>query len=1087
MKCASCATQNPDDARFCLNCGTALTPPRPIEGERKIATVLFADVVGSTSLAERLDPELWAELMNGAFGFMNAAVDRYQGTVGRLMGDAILAFFGAPTAHEDDAERAVRAALDIRRAAIEYGHRVRRDHGLAFEVRVGINTGLSVLTTVGDATKAEYTAMGDTANVAARLQSLARPNTVLIGEDTYSLVRHHVDVEPRGEVAVKGRERRIRAYEVVATKSVRGHDRGLDGLSSPLVGRTREVAAARERLAGLRAGRGAMIAIVGEAGLGKSRLAAELRRDASRDEHRWLEGRGLSYTQGVHYFPWRQVLLASLGASDADSAEAVRRRLRTEAAALNLPAADLPYLEAVLAVEGDENQRALADHGGAELVQGITQAIQAYVRALAAVRPTVLVFDDLHWADPASTALIAATREVVDSDPLLVICALRPEKNAPSWGMLERLRARLGKDLLELQLQPLAGDQARELLDNLLHIEGLPDQVRRVILDRTDGNPFFIEEVIRTLIDSGHIVPDGDHWRATAEVVEVEIPETLIGVLSARIDRLPDNTRRVAQTAAVIGRSFARSVLASVFDESPEPERVGDLTPHLGLLSSEELVRKRAHHPDLEYVFKHALTQEAAYERLLLRRRKELHRRTGFVLERLHGDRRDDVAPILAHHFSLGEEWVPAARYALRAGARAFKLYALDDAAEQYEDALGALERTSDAAPTMVIDAILGWITAAVALRRHEDVDSRRTMLQRLERAVEIGRTLDDKRRLTTILVAKGNVLALSGLPVSGFGPLLEAHDLARELGDDNLFLMPLWAATEMMVNQDPRGAAKQFARVIELAQRARNKTIEAHATGSKAVAHARLGEFAEARVAIEAALDLAKESGSRIKEADVDIMAGTVHFEMGEMELGHRFGHRGTERALEVHGFECACSGLAVTGLGKLETRRYDEAQRDFERSIALGTGTMMEGTFLHFVHGVNAAASIGAGDRSALAELETALAHAERVGDEYSVATLAHVLGATQLRLGQPVRAASYLDAALASFRARGMRPYEARVLATLAAAYEAQGRDGDAAAARAESERMVRELRERDRGGTAEGTTAGAAARVPGSTGT
>src|SRR5918994_4602908 len=276
MNCSSCQTANPEGAKFCLNCGTPLKRARPVEGERKFVTVLFADVVDSTGMGERLDPEQVIEIMNGAFAFLNVAVARYDGTVARLMGDAVLAFFGAPVAHEDDAERAVRAGLEIQEAARGYAEAVRRNYGVEFAIRVGINTGLAVLAAVGDEIRTEYTAMGDTTNVAARLQSAADPGTVLISADTYHLVKQLFELRPRGGAMVKGKSAPIVTYEVLSPRVLPGKVRGLEGLTSPLVGRAAEFKLVNDKLNEVREGHGAFVAVIGEAGLGKSRLLAEI-------------------------------------------------------------------------------------------------------------------------------------------------------------------------------------------------------------------------------------------------------------------------------------------------------------------------------------------------------------------------------------------------------------------------------------------------------------------------------------------------------------------------------------------------------------------------------------------------------------------------------------------------------------------------------------------------------------------------------------------------------------------------------------------------------------------------------------------
>src|SRR5215217_5943505 len=715
--CPNCETVNPEGAKFCLNCGNRLEAQVRVDGERKYVTVLFADVVDSTGLGERLDPEQVAEIMNGAFAFLNASVTKYDGTIARLLGDAILAFFGAPVAHEDDAERAVRAGLDIQAAAREYAKVVKLEYGVDFAVRVGINTGLAVLAVVGDEIRTEYTAMGDTTNVAARLQSAAEPGSVLISADTYHLVKQLFELKSRGGAMVKGKSAPIVTYEVLAPRAVPGKVRGLEGLTSPLVGRSAELQLVHDRLEEVREGRGAFVAVVGEAGLGKSRLLAEVRRSADADSLPpvdWLEGRALSYEQAVTYYPWRQVIREAIGAREGEAPEVVREKLHSDPASGTMPDGDLQFLEVILSVEGDATLEAVTALEGDALVEHITAATRGYLRARANLMPTMIVLDDLHWADTASLDLLLSVADLVEGLPLLITCLLRPDKDAPSWSAIEKARSRLGAHYTEILLEPLDAEDSKVLLGNLLYIEDLPESVRRLILNKAEGNPFFVEEVIRTLIDSEYIVQENNHWRATREIVNVTIPDTLTGVLSARIDRLPENTKHVAQTAAVLGRIFGYRLLKTVCAAAPPPEQIEDVEPHLGVLTYEELVRERTNHPELKYIFKHALTQEAAYEALLIRRRKELHRRAGEVLEQLYPEQSSELSSVLAYHFRLGEDWQRAADYAMGAGAQAVKVYAMNEALEHYENAYRALQKVTEASPEQICDAILGWAFPAL-------------------------------------------------------------------------------------------------------------------------------------------------------------------------------------------------------------------------------------------------------------------------------------------------------------------------------------------------------------------------------------
>ena len=1055
MNCPRCQAANPEGARFCLNCGTALEAARPVAGERKFVTVLFADVVNSTSMGEQLDPEHVIEIMNGAFAFLNVAVAKYGGTVARLMGDAVLAFFGAPLTHEDDAERAVRAGLEIQAAAKEYGQTIKANYGLDFNVRVGINTGLAVLAVVGDEIKTEYTAMGDTTNLAARLQSAAKPGTVLISADTYHLVKPLFDFNPRGAIEFKGKSAPVQTYEALAPKTVPGRARGLEGVSSPLVGRDAEVRLLQDKLEGLLAGQGAFAAVIGEAGLGKSRLIAELRKlmnTESRSQVAWIEGRAISYGRSTAYYPWRQIIREAVGAQEGDEPDTVRERLRLAYDRHGLPSADLPFLEALLGVEGEASSRLVRSLDGEALRQRLVEATRSYIGVLAQTAPVVLVLDDLHWADESSVELLLSMTELVESAPLLVICLMRPDKDAASWSILERARNRLGGRFTEIVLEPLDAEHSHELLGNLLYIEDLPASVHDLILQKAEGNPFFVEEVIRTLIDSRHIVRENSHWRARREIINVAIPDTLAGLLSARIDRLPEDTKQVAQTSAVLGRIFAYRALTAVCAAAPPNERVEDVEPHLGTLTYEELVRERARDPDLEYIFKHTLTQEAAYDLLLIRRRKELHRRAGSVLEQVYSERLDDSVPALAHHFWLGEDWARAAKYSMRAGVRAMELYAQRDALEYFERACEALESLPDASPEQLIDAIIAWTEVALKSKRDAPV------LERLARAEQLARDLQDKPRLAQALAWTAHAHALAGFPSRAVPILAESHQLATEVGDERLAMFPAFMMMGAQVDEDPSGALGQLEQIIGLAHKHHHKEIEAHALATKGWAHARIGEFAQAEEDLRHAQEIAPATDSLVKEADVNTLSSWSYLDMGDPQRAVEYGQLAAEQALAVHGLECGTMGLFAQGLGHLQAQDVGQAVTTLEEATRLGdTLPGMKG-FMPRIQGTCALAHLLSGRGEALDDLEHELANARALGDQYGAAVVSQYLGEAYTELGQLERAEEHFDAAAAYYRSTGMNPSLVRVLHSLGRLYEHQGRAADAARVRTEAQRVA-----------------------------
>lgn len=596
-KCPQCGTSNSASARFCKSCGAGLIVAPPIdpkqalaqqlmpqslaakleasrpgaEGERRVVTILFCDVKGSTALAEKLDPEEWADIMNGAFEYLIAPVYRYEGLVARLMGDAILAFFGAPIAHEDDPQRAVLAGLGILEGIRAYREKIRRERGLEFDVRVGINTGLVVVGGVGSDLRMEYTAMGDAVNLAARMEQTAQPGTVQISGHTHRLVASLFEFEPLGNIEVKGKADPVPAYRVAGERKGAVRARGIAGLSSEMVGRQREYATLTQIAADAQAGRGSIVSIIGEAGLGKSRLVAEWRKGAlagSTDRPvRWIEGRCLSYAASTaHHLSTdvlRHLIELPAGASEEETHLALQKNVK---ALCGAQWSDVyPSLAHLLGLvlEDDIAARVKYLDGPALQHQYIT-AYKTLLIALARSAPTVVVCEDVHWADPSSVELGTHILPIAAEAPIVFVFVTRADKESAGWKLIAQAHEIAGVGATELYLAPLSESDSRQLMSNLLEIESLPDALRQMILSKAEGNPFFVEEVIRMLIDRGGIAQQDGQWIATREIESIDIPDTLQGILTARIDRLSDEAKRALQIASVIGRKFSVEILAEV-------------------------------------------------------------------------------------------------------------------------------------------------------------------------------------------------------------------------------------------------------------------------------------------------------------------------------------------------------------------------------------------------------------------------------------------------------------------------------------------------------------------------------------------
>ncbi len=668
-----------DQGRFAAP--TSYTPPHLAErilknraalrGERKQVTVLFADVSGFTSISEALDPEEVHALMSQAFERMLAEVHRYEGTVNQFLGDGLMALFGAPVAHEDHARRAALAALGMQRALASYREQLQRDHGIDFRVRMGLNTGLVVVGAIGDNLRMDYTAVGDTTNVAARMQQAATPGQVVLAEPTRRLIADHFELRSLGPLTLKNRREPVEAWELGAPKRAVTRPP-----VAPLLGREDALRELTRAFATARSGRGQVISLVGEAGIGKSRLLLELR-DRVESEAGWLEGRCLSFGQATPFLALVDALRQSFRIADTDSEAEAIAKVTAGLQELEGRAGEIaPYLRYVLSL--DPGDSAVAGLDPAERRRRLFQALHRWLLLQSRARPLVLVIEDLHWIDSASEDFLKSFISGVAGAAILVVLTYRPTYTSPFGESTDAVR---------LVLRPLDDLDARRIMHATLGVEELPEDLARLIARKAEGNPFFLEEIGRVLLETGAVRKSDGRLALVRAASTIVVPDRIQDVIAARIDRLAEDQKRTIEVASVIGREFALRLVRRVTEAAERIERA------LADLKSLEFVYERLALADIEYVFKHALTLDVAYESILLARRRELHARIGDAIEELYADRLEEHTEELAHHFIRGEAWTKAARYARQAGDRAAALCVDDKAVEFYEGALDALAR----------------------------------------------------------------------------------------------------------------------------------------------------------------------------------------------------------------------------------------------------------------------------------------------------------------------------------------------------------------------------------------------------------
>jgi class 3 adenylate cyclase/tetratricopeptide (TPR) repeat protein len=707
-----------------------LTSKSALEGERKQVTVLFADLKGSMELLADRDPEEARKLLDPVLERMMEAVHRYEGTVNQVMGDGIMALFGAPVAHEDHGVRACYAALDMQGAIRRYADEVWRTDGITVQIRVGLNSGEVVVRAIGSDLRVDYTAVGQTTHLAARMEQLATPGAVLLTADTLRLAEGYVTAKPLGPVPVKGLETPMEVYELTGAGPLRSrlHAAAARGLTR-FVGREGELDHLRQALGRAAAGHGEVVAIVGEPGVGKSRLVWEVTH--SHRVHGWLvlQAGSVSYSKATSYLPVVNLLKGYFGIEDRDAPRAVQEKLTGKLLTLDRALeGHLPALLSLLDVLTDDLQWAALDPP--QRRRRTLDAVKRLLLRESQVQPLLVVFEDLHWIDAETQALLDGLVESLPAARLLLLVNYRPEYQHV-WGSRTYYT--------QLRLDPLPTEGAEQLLAALLGSDAGLEPLTRVLIAQTEGNPFFLEESVRTLVETGALAGERGAYRLTRPLPAIQVPATVQAVLAARIDRLSPADKALLQTASVVGKDVPFGLLQAIAELAED-----ELHAALGRLQAAEFLYEAGIFPDLEYTFKHALTHDVAYGSLLQDRRRVLHGRIVEAIERAYPDRLAEHVERLAHHAFKAETWEKAVTFLRQAGVKALARSANRDAVGWFEQALAALSHLPEARETseQAIDVRFDLRLALFPLAEARGIEGY------LREAEILATTLDDQRRL---------------------------------------------------------------------------------------------------------------------------------------------------------------------------------------------------------------------------------------------------------------------------------------------------------------------------------------------------
>jgi len=731
MKCPGCSHENPKDMRFCVECGNKLevicpncgfgnapnfkfcgqcgqnlqAAPEPtdysepqsytpkfladkiltnrssIEGERKLVTVLFADVADYTALSEKLDPEEVHQIMDGCFKILMDEIHKYEGTINQFTGDGVMALFGAPVAHEDHAQRACHAALSIQKALGAYGEKVKKDCGIDFRMRIGINSGPVIVGAIGDDLRMDYTAIGDTTNLAARMESTAEPGAILVSGNTYKIAQEFFGFEPLGKIEVKGKTQAQDAFVLVKKGEVdsRIEASAARGLTR-FVGRQTSMAALMEAYDKVRSGSGQVVGIVGEAGVGKSRLVLEMQNRLPANECTWLEGRCIHYGGEMAYLPILDILRSYFGIEEGYREFVIKKKLAEKICSIDAGVENkLSAFQALLSVKIDDPNYMQLDP--AVRKHRTFEAIRDLLIRESENQPIVAVVEDLHWMDKTSGEFLNFLIDSIPGTRILLILLYRPEY-IHQWGS-KTYYTKIG-------LNQLGNISSAELVKAILGDGEAVPELRDLVLSKAGGNPLFVEEITHSLMEKGYIKRKNHEYILTRSASEIQVPDTVQGIISARLDRVEESLKRIMQVASVIGREFAFRILQSITGMKE------DLKSCLLNLQGLEFIYEKQLFPELEYIFKHALTQEVAYSSLLLKRRKEIHEKIGGVIEELYAERLEEYYEMLAYHYERSDNKEKAFKYLDLANQKAIRANAMEEAKVYFDKAMELLNIMPD-------------------------------------------------------------------------------------------------------------------------------------------------------------------------------------------------------------------------------------------------------------------------------------------------------------------------------------------------------------------------------------------------------
>jgi predicted ATPase/class 3 adenylate cyclase len=908
-----------------------LTSKAALEGERKQVTILFADLKGSMELLAERDPEEARKILDPVLERMMEAVHRYEGTVNQVMGDGIMALFGAPLAHEDHAVRACYAALRMQDSVKRYAEDMDRAAGVPLLIRVGLNSGEVIVRSICNDLHMDYSAVGQTTHLASRLEQIAIPGSIVISSETLNLVEGYVVVKPLGKRAVKGLESAIEAYELLGAGTARSRlqARAARGLT-PFVGRAEELELLVQASRRAAQRHGQVVAIVGEPGVGKSRLIWEFTRSHRTDGWRLVESTSVSYGKATAFLPLIDLLRSYFEVEARDDARKTREKVTGKLLSLDRALeVCVPPLLWLLEVPIDDPQWNRLDPR--QRRQRTLDAIKRVLLRESQLQPLLLVFEDLHWIDAETQALLDSVVDSLPAARVLLLVSYRPEYQH-AWGHKTYYR--------QLRIDPLPASNAEELLGGLLGNDASLWPLKALLIECTEGNPFFLEESVRTLVETKVLSGERGGHRLARPVSALQIPATAQAMLAARVDRLAPEDKRLLQAAAVIGNDVPFTLLQAIA-EQPEPA----LRQGVANLQAAEFLYELRLFPDVEYTFKHALTHDVAYRSLLQDRRRSLHREIVEAIERLHSDRLAEHIEALAHHAFRGDAWSKAATYLRQAGSKAFARSANRTAVQHFETALQAIAHLPAS-----VERTQTEIDVRIELRHAlTPLGLVQRTLDHLRTAEAMAQGVGDMPKLGWIVSFIANCLFLQGHYRDALAIGQRALEIAEKQNDHALGIAAqMYIARARLSRGEYETAVVLLDAILQSLQTRTSDDFlgltilpSAWVRSTRATALAELGRFAEAETQVAAAVRWADASGQPASVLWAHRDLGLVALIRGDADEAVRIFDRLLRlcRAYDLDAYEPRV--MAGLGIAKARTGAVTEGLSLLEKAVALDSAS--------------------------------------------------------------------------------------------------------------------------------------------------